>query len=182
MRILCGVLTAFTGLMLLFLIFASGRDAAVLSGVMTFYGGTAVALLWLAAGQPLTFIAGATTELKTWQRRFRGGMRIAAGVFGVPLALQLIAIATDLAWKAISAARTGTLGDGDLSVVLQSVPYVVLWWVPQGLTAWVLLRFAFRGRPLPPTKPALTAATPPAGPSVTANEAEPESGPISVMS
>jgi hypothetical protein len=81
----------------------------------------------------------------------------------------------------MSAARTGTSGSGDFSMALEYLPLIALWWVPQGLAAWVLLRFAFRGRPLPPITPALTAAAPSAGPSVAGDEAGPENGPISVM-
>ena len=182
MRILCGVLTGFVCLMLLFFIFASGNDVAALSVVMTFYGGVALVLLWLAGGQPFSFTNAAATEPKTRQRRFRGVMRIAAGVLGVPLAGQIIVIVGDFAWRAVPAARTGTPGSGDFSMALDYLPLIALWWVPQGLAAWVLLRFAFRGRPLPPTKSALTAAAPSAGPPVTGNEARPESGSISVMS
>jgi hypothetical protein len=182
MRIICGVLAAFASFVLVFLIAGAGREWPFFLIFMTFFGGAALVLLWLAAGQPLTFAAAATTELKTWQRRFRRGMRIAAGVFGVPLAVQLIAVVSDLPWKAISSARTGATGSGALSMALEYLPSLAVWWVPQGLTAWVLLRFAFRGRPLPPIKPALTPATPSAGPSVAGDEAGPENGPISVVS
>jgi len=54
-----------------------------------------------------------------------------------------------------------------LSDVLEGLPVIVMWQLPVALAAWVLLRFAFTARPLPPPARAfaleMQTPAPPAG-------------------
>jgi hypothetical protein len=168
MRILCGILSAIACVWLVFLILAArASELAFDFPWMTFFGGTALVLLWLAAGQPSSFTADTPGERPRWRRRFQGGMRIAGGLFGGLCGAQAALFSGTIAWNAVTAARAGSATGIYLSDVLAGLPVIVMWQLPEALAAWVLLRFAFTGRPLPP--PARTfalemqAPAPPAG-------------------
>ena len=166
MRILCGILSAFACVWLVFPILAAGAsDWAFACVWMAFFGGTALVLLWLAAGQPSSFTAATPGERPRWQRRFQVVMRIAAGTFGGLCGVQFALFSGTIAWNAMTAARAGSTTGIYLSEVLAYLPVIMMWQLPEALAAWVLLRFAFTARPLPPPARAFAPATQASAPS-----------------
>jgi hypothetical protein len=176
MRILCGVLTAFMSFMVLFSVFGVGF---VFTGL---YGGSALVLLWLAGGQPSSFTTTSTGELATRERRLGRGMRIGAGVLGVPLGIHTALLGVSFALSVLTDVHSVKSGSSDLSDAIESIVFVSVWWVLQALSVWVLLRFAFKGRPLPPMRRALAAHNPSPPAPLAGNEANSENGPVAIES